>query len=186
MTGQNVIFLSFQRLRVLLPVFILVFLGGCELTDTNETTTSISFITASGQYDVLASDDNPPEIEFDIVSTLRNSGSEPVHLTGCQVPNRPLLQKNVAGTWTTVYSVAETECLSPPFVFAEDESHTDTLRVQTPLHPDTSVGAKWENGIPIDGTYRLFRNVFEGDSGFVLLDEKYRSSDSFEIRVFFD
>ena len=191
MPVHNMIFLSFRGLSfripgVMLPLFILVLFTGCELTDTNETTTSISFKTASGQYDVLASDDDPPEIDFDIVSTLRNNGSESIHLTGCQVPNRPILQKNVAGTWTTVYSVAETECISPPFVFEEDEAFTDTLFVRAFLDPDISVGAKWDNGIPIDGTYRLRRNVFESDSGFVLLDEKYRVSESFEIRVFFD
>ncbi len=180
------IFIPFLPVRTLLPVSLLLLCSGCAIVDSNETTTSVSFKTTSDQYDVVASDDDPPEIEFDIVSTVQNNGSESIHLTGCQVPNRPVLQKNVAGTWITVYSVAEPECISPPFVLGNNESHTDTLRVGTPLDPDTSEGGSWDNGIPIDGTYRLLRNIFESDSGFVLLDEKSRVSDSFEIRVFFD
>jgi hypothetical protein len=166
-----------------LAVFVLI--GGCAVVDTNEISTSISFKTTSDLYDVPALDTNPSSISFDIASVIRNNGSESVHLTGCIVPNRPVLQKNVAGTWTTVYSVAEPECLSPPFVIEQGESLSDTLQVQTPLHANTSLGARWDNGIPIDGTYRLLRNIFSGESEFDLLDEKERVSESFEIRVFF-
>lgn len=172
--------------RVLLALCGLVLIGGCELTDTNENALGISFTTASDRYVIAVIDAEPRILSFDIVSTVRNDGSESIQLTGCQVPNRPVLQKNVAGKWTTVYSVAETECFSPPFVVEEDESHTDTLKVQTPLDPDISLGARWEGGIPVDGTYRLLRNVFARGSPLVLLNEENRVSEMFEIRIFFE
>ena len=178
-----------HRIRAAIPVIAAWFLfPACAIVDGNDPSLDVRFSVAETRYDVFF-DGNDPAVSFEIASTIENRGSAAIHLLGCQTPNRPQLQKNVAGIWTTVYSMFELECISPPFVLDKGDSYSDVLEVETPLDPEFSLGAKWESGIAVDGTYRLIRNVFgrgipDGDGASVLLEERFRVSGTFEIRAF--
>ncbi len=91
---------------------------------------------------------------------MENDGDEDVVLIGCINPSLPVLQKLVDGVWTTVYAVAEPECLSPPWFVEPGEIHRDTLRVDAVLDPDVVPTPRWDNGITLDGTYRLERMIY--------------------------
>ncbi len=163
------------------------FMSGCALVDSDKNGYSVRLRADQNLYEPIIITGVTVRMNFDIATVMENRGSEDVVLTGCINPSLPVLQKLLDGIWTTVYTAIEPECISPPWFIEPGESHQDTLRVHAILSPQVIPVVRWENGIPVDSTYRLERRIYtnhlvDGAPG-TLLPLSNRVSQSFEIRT---
>jgi len=174
----------------LLPVCALLLLSfsGCLLIDgADDDGVSVRFRTTQNLYEPIIVTEIAVFMNFEIATELENTGDEDFVLIGCINPSKPVLQKFTGDAWEFVYGVAEPECISPPWFIKPGEVFRDTLRISTILDPNVLPEAKWENGIPVDGMYRLERGIysrsFEGDFPHDLLPLPQRVSQTFEIQA---
>jgi hypothetical protein len=171
----------------LLFTILVLCTSGCLIIDGSDGTGSrpVEYRTTEDVYEPVIITGIGVFVSFEIAGRIRNTGDGDIAMIGCFRPQRPVLQKFVDGDWTTVYAVAEPECLSPPFYFGPGETYQDTLMVSAVLDPDVSPEAKWDSGIPVAGLYRLQRNIYSSEerSGYPqdLLPLADRVSEPFEI-----
>ncbi len=176
-----------SKLILFLGAFLLLLVPGCLLIDgTDNNDISVRFRTTQDLYEPIIVTEIAVFMNFEIATRLENTGDEDIVLIGCINPGMPVLQRFVEGEWVLVYAVAEPLCISPPWFLKPGEVYRDTLRVSTILDPNVIPEAKWENGVPVDGMYRLERSIygsgFEGDFPHDLLPLPQRVSQTFEIR----
>jgi hypothetical protein len=115
----------------------------------------------------------------------RNSTEDTLYLTGCRIPDLPVLEKHVSGSWQTAYDPGKLLCWSPPWVLAPGDVRWDTLRVEGWL-PGQNIYPHFRT--EITGTYRLKRLIYsslEADEKYPLgedtIDVGLRVSNTFEV-----
>lgn len=176
-----------SKLILLLGAILLLLVPGCLLIDGTDNDNSVQFRTTQDLYEPVIVTEIAVFMNFEIATRLENTGDEDIVLIGCINPSMPVLQKFVEGDWVVVYAVVELRCISPPWFLKPGEVHRDTLRVSTILDPNVVPEAKWDNGIPVDGMYRLKRMIygsgFEGDFPQDLLPLPQRVTQTFEVRA---
>jgi len=178
-----------SRSILLLGALLLLLVPGCLLIDgtDNNNDVSVRFRTTQDLYEPIIVTEIAVFMNFEIATRLENTGDVDIVLIGCINPSMPMLQKSVDEEWVFVYAVAEPLCISPPWFLKPGKVYRDTLRVSTILDPNVVPEAKWENGIPVDGMYRLKRMIygsgFEGDLPQGPLPLPQRVSQTFEVRA---
>jgi len=175
-----------RRQFLFLAALAVLFFSGCEILGPDDSL-SVVFEADRDLYEVEIIEGIAPFLNFQIATTVRNNGDRDLALLGCQRPSMPVLQKRVDDEWMFAYGVAEPECLSPPFPLNPGDVYRDTLRVETVLRVDSPGSFLWENGIPVNGEYRLERGIYEnsdnGDVWPTILPVEDRVSATFQILV---
>lgn len=135
--------------------------------------------TSEETYEAVSGAD---ELTVTIPFTYTNTTGQTVYINRCQVPDPPSLQKELNGTWRTIYAPPRLLCLGPPVVVEAGSRYEGELDVRASMDPNTQ--PRWETE-RVPGTYRLVLNVFgelePGGSGINPLDLEQRVSNTFAI-----
>jgi len=177
-----------------ISVFVLLLMQtslftGCLLVDGGENSPRTRFDVEEDAFDALVLADDNPWITFDIPNRLENIGSSDVALTGCSVPGSALLQRLEDGKWITVFEEARFACFEV-WRYGSGAVLHDTLNMLVELDPSSPMEPRWYSGpgiegIPVRGTYRLERRVYDADGlergNMTLLPLRQRVSREFEV-----
>lgn len=162
-----------------------ILLAGCDSTSGGEPAINVPTVLQADQsrYDAMIVQDGMGRslVEFTFVAIYDNATDDTLYLPACQVPQAPVLQKRVGGSWTYAWGRAEDLCKTPSWRVPPGETLRDTIHVRGYL-PDEPVGNRFATEIP--GTYRLYHySVYSDAAEETLLYEVGRTSDSFEITL---
>ena len=108
------------------------------------------FRTDSSQYTVRRVYEGR-EVSFSVVFT--NHTSRTAYFVNCLDDVTPLLQKQVGGSWTTVWAPIKFMCLSQPITVAPGASYETQFRIFG-ADPDTNTLPKFST-TDLNGTFRL-------------------------------